>query len=126
MIFAADTLQKLLAADKSIISAVYRQRVEPQVLEIYDHGFHNIPYEHLYNRGVIEVGGCGFGCVLVKKEVFADIGYPQFVYHQALDHAYTLSEDLDFCRKAKEKGYTVWCDTSILCGHIGQKVFTPV
>ena len=125
MIFAPDTLQKLLAADKPVVTGVYRQRLEPQVIEIYDHTLRHMPYEHLHNRGLIEVGGCGFGCVLVKKEVFADVGYPQFVYHHALDHAHTFSEDLDFCTKAGVKGYSIWCDTSIVCGHVGQRIFTP-
>lgn len=125
MIFAPDTLQKLIAADKPVVSGIYRQRLEPQTIEVYDHNLRHLPYENLYGKGLIEVGGCGFGCVLVKKEVFADVGYPQFVYHQALDHAHTFSEDLDFCKKAREKGYTIWCETSIVCGHVGQKVFTP-
>jgi FkbM family methyltransferase len=125
MIFAPDTLQKLLAADKSIVSGIYRQRLEPQTIEIYDHNFRHIPYENLVNRGLIEIGGSGFGCVLVKKEALADVGYPQFVYHQALDHANTFSEDLDFCKKAREKGHTIWCDTSIVCGHVGTKIYTP-
>jgi FkbM family methyltransferase len=125
MIFATDTLQKLLAANKPVVSGVYRQRLEPQTIEIYDQTLRHMPYEHLHNRGLIEVGGCGFGCVLVKKEVFADVGYPQFVYHHALDHAHTFSEDLDFCKKAREKGHAIWCDTSIVCGHMGQRIFTP-
>ena len=125
MIFAPDTLQKLLAADKPVVTGVYRQRLEPQVIEVYDHELCHLPYENLHNRGLIEVGGCGFGCVLVKKQVFADVGYPQFVYHHALDHAHTFSEDLDFCKKAREKGHSIWCDTSIVCGHVGQRIFTP-
>lgn len=125
MIFAPDTLQKLLAADKSIVSGIYRQRLEPQTIEIYDHNFRHIPYENLVNRGLIEIGGSGFGCVLVKKEAFADVGYPQFVYHQALTKAGTFSEDLDFCKKAREKGHTTWCDTSIVCGHVGTKIYMP-
>lgn len=125
MIFAPDTLQKLLAADMPVVSGIYRQRSDHQTIEIYDHNMRHLPYENLYGKGLIEVGGCGFGCVLVKKEVFQDIGYPQFVYHQALNHANTFSEDLDFCTKARTKGYTIWCDTSIICGHVGQRVFTP-
>lgn len=125
MIFAVDTLQKLLDCDKPVVSGVYRQRTENQTIEIYDHALHHIPYEHLHGKGLVEVGGCGFGCVLVKKEVFADVGYPQFVYHHALDHTNTFSEDLDFCKKAREKGHTIWCDTSIVCGHVGQRIFTP-
>jgi GT2 family glycosyltransferase len=71
----------------------------------------------------VEIGGCGFGCVLVKKEVLEKVGYPQFVYHSALDHNNTFSEDLDFCRKARSKGYKIFADTTIRCDHHGQRVF---
>ena len=121
--FAPDTLKKMLAANADIISGIYRQRLEPQIIEIYDKNLRGVPYESLANGGLIEIGGCGFGCVLVKKEVLASVGYPQFVYHQALDHANTFSEDLDFCKKATAKGYRIWVDTSIVCGHIGERVF---
>lgn len=121
--FAPDTLAKLLAHDKPVVTGVYRQRLEPETLEVY--GLHggNMTYAQLKGQHIVEVGGCGFGCVLVKKEVFAAVGYPQFVYHSALDHRHTFSEDMDFCVKARQKGFTIWCDPSILCDHHGNKVF---
>lgn len=124
MTFPPDTLARLLAADKPAISAVYRQRNENQVLEVHDFSFRNIPWENLKGKGVVEVGSFGFGCALIKKQVFVDIGYPQFYYHHALDHKDTFSEDLDFCRKARDKGHSLWVDTSITCGHIGKRTFT--
>ena len=52
-----------------------------------------------------------------------DIGYPQFKYHSALNHNETFSEDLDFARKSYDKGFKLWCDTSITCEHTGSHVF---
>jgi FkbM family methyltransferase len=122
--FPPDTLRKLLSHDKPVVTAIYRQRNEPQTLEVYDNYHGNIPYEHISGKGLVEIGGCGFGCVLVKKEVFVSVGYPQFVYHDAILHKDTLSEDLDFCLKARNKGHAIFVDTSILCGHYGNKMFT--
>jgi FkbM family methyltransferase len=51
--------------------------------------------------------------------VLHQIGYPQFEYHPALDHNNTISEDNDFCKKAINAGFSIWCDPTILCGHIG-------
>jgi FkbM family methyltransferase len=119
--FPSDTLKKLLAHDKDLVSGVYRQRLEPQMLEIYEPFGGRMSTEDLYakNWKLIGIGGCGFGCVLVKKEVLAGVGYPQFEYHPALDHNNTISEDTDFCKKAINKGFKLWCDPSIRCGHIG-------
>lgn len=119
--FPPDTLKKLVAHDRDLVSGVYRQRLEPQQLEIYEPLGARMSGEELFanNRKLVGIGGCGFGCVLVKKEVFVGVGYPQFEYYPALDHGNTISEDTDFCKKAIAKGFKLWCDPTILCGHIG-------
>ena len=119
--FPPDTLKKLLSHDQDLVTGVYRQRLEPQQLEIYEPFGTRMSAEDLYSKDwkLVGIGGCGFGCVLVKKEVFASVEYPQFEYHPALDHGNTISEDTDFCKKAIAKGFKLWCDPSILCGHIG-------
>ena len=127
--FEKDTLKKLLAHDKDVVSGLYIQRKPGQhILEIYEHnhrgGVSNMPYSKLKDRDLVEIAGCGFGCVLVKSEVFAAVGYPQFEYHSAIDHAHTISEDNDFCRKALAKGFHIYADPSIQCRHIGSATFT--
>jgi glycosyltransferase involved in cell wall biosynthesis len=127
--FTPDTLVRLLAHDRDIVSGLYIQRKPGQhILEVYEHnqngGVTNIPYERIRGQGLVEIASCGFGCVLVKSEVMRAIGYPQFEYHSAIDHANTISEDVDFCKKAIAKGFTLWADTAIKCRHIGSSEFT--
>lgn len=126
--FPPDTLKKLLAHDKDLVSGVYIQRnADAHVVELYEHtangGTTNIPWQKIQGKGLVRIAGCGFGCVLVKKEVFAKIGYPQFKYHSALDHRNTVSEDVDFCAKAIAAGFELYTDTSIICDHIGSYTF---
>lgn len=127
--FAPDTLTKLLAHDRDVVCGLYIQRKPGQhILEVYEPNAHggvsNIPYGKIKGQGLVEIAGCGFGCTLVKAEVMRAIGYPQFEYHSALNHDNTISEDVDFCRKARNKGFKLWADTSILCRHIGSFTFT--
>lgn len=121
--FKPDTLKKLLKADKDIISGLYIQRKPGQhILELYRQG-HNISYNDIKGLGTIEIDGCGFGCVLIKSNVFKSIPYPHFVYRSAIDHAQTLSEDVYFCMKARDNGFRIFADTSILCEHLGSTKF---
>lgn len=117
--FAPDTLKKMLAHNVDMVSGIYRQRLPEQHIEIYDLDQKRMKIEDLYGKPLVRIGGCGFGCVLVKRHVLARIGYPQFEYHPALNHNNTISEDNDFCKKVTRAGYLIWCDPSILCGHIG-------
>jgi len=126
--FPPDTLKKLLSHDKDVVSGVYIQRfTDRHVVELFDRndhgGYNHIPWEKIKGQGLVRIGACGFGCVLIKKQVMVDIGYPQFQYFSALDHKDTFSEDLDFARKAAAKGFEMYADTSVICDHYGTHVY---
>lgn len=128
IVLPKDTLTKFLAHDVDIVSGLYIQRKPGQhILEVYENndqgGVSNIPYGKIKDKGLVPIGGCGFGCVLIKQSVFKGIPYPHFVYHSALDHANTISEDVDFCAKALKKGFKIYADTAIKCRHIGHSEF---
>ena len=121
--FAPDTLLKLLNHNQNIVAGIYIQRKPGlHIIEAYKGGV-NIPYSEIKGKGLVEVDGVGFGCVLIKSEVLKRMSYPHFVYKSALDHRFTHSEDVYFCGKAKELGYKVYIDPSILCDHHGNWVF---
>ena len=126
--FPPDTLARLLSHNKDVVSSVYRQRVpERQVIELFENnehgGFNHIAWEKIKDKGLVEIGACGFGCVLIKKEVMTKIGYPQFLYKSAVDHKDTFSEDLFFAKRAQQEGFKLYADTSILCDHTGSYIF---
>jgi GT2 family glycosyltransferase len=128
IVLPKDCLVKMLNHDVDIVSGVYIQRKPgKEILEIYRNnvngGMNNVPYDQLLPAGLHEINGCGFGCVLVKSDVIRKIGYPQFKYHSALNHANTISEDVDFCRKAANVGAKLFVDSTIVCDHIGSTVF---
>lgn len=128
IILPKDSLKKMVNANKPIISGLYIQRIQnTHILEVYmdnsNGGVTNIPYELIKNKGIVEIASCGMGCCLIKTEVFKNIEYPYFVYHSAIDHSKTMSEDIVFCLNARKNGFTVWADSTIICEHIGQSSF---
>jgi FkbM family methyltransferase len=128
IVLPKDALSKMIAANKDIISGLYIQRfTDRHVLEIYHSipggGMTHTPYEWIEGRGVVPIAGCGFGCVLVKSEVIRAISYPHFVYKSALTMRDTVSEDTFFCKKARDHGFEIFADTSIICEHIGATKF---
>jgi glycosyltransferase involved in cell wall biosynthesis len=130
IIFPKDTLKKLLAHNVDMVSGVYIQRkVNEEILEIYRGNSNgrmvNVSMRDILPQGLHEISGCGFGCVLVKSDVIRNIPYPQFVYHSALDHANTFSEDLHFCKQAASRGAKIYVDSTIVCDHKGTTTFRP-
>lgn len=131
IVMPPDTLEKMLSADKDIISGLYIQRIpNKQTLEVYmatqGGGCTNIPYAYLENKSLTQIAACGMGCVLIKGKIFREMQYPHFYYKSALDHRNTVSEDVYFCQKAREMGFEVWADPSILCDHVGSTKFSLI
>jgi FkbM family methyltransferase len=128
IILPKDALAKLLSHDKDVVCGIYLQRIHGvENVEVYGHngmgGIGRIPLGAIAAPDLYEIAACGMGCTLVKSEVFRKIGYPQFVYHSALDHRQTYSEDVDFCEKARKVGYRIWVDSSVRCDHTGAYTF---
>jgi len=120
MTFAPDTITKLRKAaereDVDIVSAACFRKVpnyEPCFFyKIPDNspGYYwpmRWPEDRLF-----EVDAVGSACTLIKRKVFESVNFPWYEYTNF------LSEDLNFCRKAKENGFRVWIDPTIRIGHL--------
>lgn len=124
MIFPPDVLQKLLEdRDKAdIITGIYYRRVKPfkpvlySKLEIDEKGCDWLGYDDYPSDDLFEVAGCGFGCVLTPTNVFMDV---MNRFGDMFAPINGVGEDLSFCWRAKQCGYTIKADPKIQCGHIG-------
>ena len=125
MVFKADTLARMMKTsqekDIDILTGLYFRRVPPYSPVLFDKlemkdgicewsEFKKIP------EGLFEVGGCGFGCVLMKTDVFFDV---QSKFGTMFAPMGNNGEDLAFCWRARECGYKIICDPSVICGHVG-------
>lgn len=128
MVFPADTLVRLMNTlkekDLDILSGLYFRRIPPYSPVLFDKleingeecdwtEFKKIP------DGLFEIGACGFGCVLMKTDVFFDV---QSKFGQMFAPIGRNGEDVAFCWRARQCGYKIWCDPSLVCGHVGYSV----
>lgn len=127
MVFQPDTLQRLLADDKDIVSGLYFRRVKPfnpvlfKKLDV--HG-HECDFEDVleYPDEIFPVAGAGFGCILMKTQVLRDIYEKEGPMWFAPKG--NVGEDCSFCIRARKCGYTVYCDPRIKLGHAGSVIIT--
>ena len=68
---------------------------------------------------LFEVGGTGFGVVMMTAELLRRVSEAAVLPFSPLPG---LGEDIAFCWRARQLGYTLWCDPRVQPGHIG--VFT--
>ena len=134
-----DTMLRLVAdmdEGKELVSGLYFKRRAPIEPVIYE----NVGYYHDtmsdgsqqvtpvaitmadYPRdSMFEIEACGFGCVMhtvdLAKRIMEKFGAP-------FSPILGFGEDLSFCKRAKEVGATLWCDSRIKLGHIAMGTIT--
>ena len=70
-----------------------------------------------------DLAEAGTGLIVIKREVIEAMDYPYFDFEWK-QGAY-LPEDVNFCRKAKAKGFNVAVHTGWHVDHIGRHRYSP-
>ena len=129
MTFKPDIVKRLLESieGKDFISGLYFNRRPPfspvisTDLKMNKDGFISATPVTSYTKGIMKIRGCGFGCVLMKKQVMRDVK-DRFQSMFAMLNNGIVGEDYSFCAKAMMCGYKLYCDTRILLGHMTDTV----
>lgn len=128
MKFPENALSRLLEHDKDIVGGVYTVKTPPFNTTIFKES-EDEPwksYKPTIDDNLIEVQGIGTGCLLIKRKVFEELDFPWFWYERPPNgDDDMMSEDIYFCMKAREKGFKIYADAKMFCGHIGQCMMTP-
>lgn len=124
MSFPPDTINRLLKTmlekDLDILSGLYFRRHPPYTPVHFDKLEMNgeeCDFEEMKQipEGLVECGAVGLGCCLMKTDVFFDV---QGRFRMMFAPIGKNGEDVAFCWRARQCGYKVWCDPSIICGHV--------
>lgn len=116
-------LKTLLSHDKDIIGCLYYHRTgeyRPVLMKDVGNSKYTFLSDAEITGGLQEVDVQGGGCMLINMKIFNKILPPYFEPEQQTGGK-NLGTDIQLCRKAKEAGFSVWCDTSIVIGHMKQE-----
>lgn len=118
-------LDRLYADDLDALVPVCIRRQPPFATVLFksqtDEGYQPFAYDELPDDGTLEIYACGTAGMLIRNRVLEDIGDPWFE-NADNEHA---TEDLEFCRKIRDAGYTIHADMNVLLGHIGLTTIWP-
>lgn len=119
----SQALVKLMSLNTPISAGVYNSKQVPSnpliLVEGWGCGFED------YERGdLVKADGVGMGCALIHMDVFRKIKPPWFktipgyLGENPMAEVPMVTEDIYFCKKAKDAGYDIIVDTSVQCGHV--------
>ncbi len=125
-----DIIERLLAHDKKVISGVYfkpfshvtesgkviKREVLPVAYKKHSEKstfVHRLTYEHVRKDAVLPVAIVGLGCMLIHRSIFEE--GTQFRIDPKRPEVF---DDTHFCVDVREKGHTIFLDTSLKCMHL--------
>lgn len=129
MVFSPDLLDDLMFCGKDFVTGVYHARRKGYASVIFTKldfgeldGIAQFERCESYPAETFEIAGCGFGCVLIKTEILEGVCMNKGVCFTPTPN---FGEDLAFCKRATDLGYHIWCEPSVVCGHIGHIAIYP-
>lgn len=144
-----DALRNLLEDDVDICLGYYLNRYargERRYTTLYKLGYgawemyEDSELAALRDAGehLIRVRGGGFGCALIRTEVFAQMQFPWFEWtddardeldvpdvYACNDAFRSGGEDINFCNAVRGAGLAIHADTRVACGHEFREVKWP-
>lgn len=124
MVFTDDVLDNLQFSGKPFVTGIYHGRRPPHISCLFKKVYPSVDRFGVseYPNTAFKIGGCGFGCVLIKTEILAKV---KDRYGSCFFPTHELGEDLAFCRRAIDVGYEIWAEPSVRLGHIGHIAIYP-
>ena len=127
MAFPANSLMRLLAHDKDVVSGLYYNRVYPHPPLLFSWVDKSLSTKRRYlqdnEHGLIKVDACGFGFLLVKTHIFQYMAKPYVRIGEIQQDK--KNEDIGFCDRVRQAGFDIFCDLDVVCGHMGTATFWP-
>ena len=114
-------LEKLLKMDTPIATGITHIVEENKLsLNIYlekKNELQRVPTDSpLLKETRVHIAAVGSSCIMIAREVFEKMEMPYYADIWFNEGQY-CSEDIMFCNTARELGYTILCDPSIMCQH---------
>ena len=128
MAYPPNTLSKLLEADKDIVGGFYLRRHQPPIPFYFkDTGVrYQVQPTWPTEIGVLSTAAIPGGGILIRSEVFQKIRPPHFTFGKKMPDGTGIGEDIYFSQRARDAGYTLWCHTGLIYGHLTELALTPI
>ena len=127
MVFPPETLDQLLYHKKEIVGVNSYSRCLPLSSTVglmdekgnYKHPDKYPAFEMKIPDYLFEAYFVGCGVCLINMKVFEEVKEPFFKFTYQKNGLVKGGEDGNFCERAREKGFKIWCDPNVEVGHLG-------
>lgn len=123
MIFQENILERLLLSGEDFVTGIYHARRKNYASVIFKEiGKKSVERFDTYPGEMFQIAGCGFGCVLTSVHLLSNVF---LLFNTCFTPLPSLGEDIAFCKRATDLGFKLWCEPSVVCGHMGKIAIYP-
>ncbi len=127
-----DALERMLAADKDVVSGLVLNRVPPFTPSLFRIEREEVDGELMWTcdanpirnwpeDALVEVDAVGCSCLLIKTSALRRVSEPRFVFTLGRTEAHGfeegMGEDFFASLRFKNSGLRIYCDTGVRCSH---------
>ena len=117
IVMPPESAQMLSEGDSDLVLGCYARKDGRGLIDVFiDDYTQPAKWEDVRGSGRFDVRGGGFGCAMVKVDVFRELEFPWFCFAQ-YPNGDILSEDLYFCERMHAAGFKVQADARVACAH---------
>ena len=126
MVFHEEIVEDLQFCGKDIVTGIAHSRRPPFSSCLFTEIYPGVEkFKGEYPKQAFKVAACGMACVLMSVKVL-DAVYNKFGnMFQPLNEPLTYGEDVAFCWRAAQCGFTVWAEPGVRVGHVGRRIIWP-
>ena len=134
MVFNPDLMERLMTdmENRMMVSGIYYKRVPLHTPVIFETcQINRLPdggldpeaeaYARYPEHQIFPIAACGFGSVMMRTELIRRV--TEKLGPWPFMPAGGFGEDLSFCMRVRNIGETIYADSDIQLGHIGQRIF---
>lgn len=125
-----EAIVRLSRPDVDFMTGIYYARRPPYEPQIHVYNKDRDAFNRIHvwpdDGNPFPVNGCGFGCVYTSMNLLAEMRRerPQPDDVNKVESWWfrdngPFGEDLDFCHRAEQAGFVLWCNPKVVVGHLG-------
>lgn len=128
IIVTEEVLEKLISADKPIISGVYNKKSfvqrETTICYVDEQKNWRVYKPNEIKDELFKIDACGFGCVLIKRDTVRFMSDKmKKICFRFIQQLHYISEDIYFCTECSKYNIEIWCDGSAKVAHVGKFMY---
>ena len=126
MVFDDEIVEDLQFSGKEIVTGIAHSRRPPFSSCLFTEIFPGVEkWKGDYPRDTFKVAACGMACVLMSVDVLDKVRETFGTMFQPMTNPITYGEDVAFCWRASQVGYSIYAEPGVRVGHVGRRIIWP-